>query len=125
MAFDRLREAYGRRPFRVAESRPARSRVGRGDDRLPRLRRHRIGADRSGVKLPPQRRRHDRREACCQDGNGRNRVAGDPIAAVPVLAACLATIVAPSLGRKFYAGSVGAYAVTPQAWKAIVVSADA
>ncbi len=52
-------------------------------------------------------------------------IAGDPIAAVPVLAACLATIVAPSLGRKFYAGSVGAYAVTPQAWKAIVASADA
>ena len=51
-------------------------------------------------------------------------IAGDPIAAVPVLAAFLATIVHPSLGRKFYAGSVGAYAVTPQAWKSIVASAD-
>ncbi len=52
-------------------------------------------------------------------------IAGDPLAAVPVLAACLATLVAPALGRKFYAGSVGAYAVTPQAWKAIVAAADA
>jgi glutathione synthase/RimK-type ligase-like ATP-grasp enzyme len=52
-------------------------------------------------------------------------IAGDPIAALPVLAAFLATIAAPSLGRAFYAGSVGAYAVTPEAWKAIVASADA
>lgn len=50
-------------------------------------------------------------------------IAGDPIAAVPVLAALLATIVAPSLGRRFYSGSIGAYAVTPQAWEAIVDSA--
>ena len=51
-------------------------------------------------------------------------IAGDPIAAVPVLAACLATLVAPSLWRMFYGGAVGAYAVTPEAWKAIVASAD-
>ncbi|MGO9422106.1 hypothetical protein [Roseiarcus sp.] len=50
-------------------------------------------------------------------------IAGDPLAAVPVLAACLATIVHPSLWRKFYGGAVGAYAVTPQAWTAIVDSA--
>jgi hypothetical protein len=44
---------------------------------------------------------------------------------IPVLAAFLATIAAPSFGRMFYAGSVGAHAMTPEAWKAIVASADA
>jgi len=50
-------------------------------------------------------------------------IAGDPIAAVPVAAAFLATTVNPSLWRKFHGRAVGAYAVTPQAWKEIVASA--
>ena len=50
-------------------------------------------------------------------------IAGDPIAVVPVAAAFLATTVKPSLWRKFHGGAVGAYAVTPQAWKEIVASA--
>jgi glutathione synthase/RimK-type ligase-like ATP-grasp enzyme len=49
-------------------------------------------------------------------------VAGDPIAAIPVLAALAATIANPSLWRKFQGGAVGAYAVTPQAWEEIVAS---
>jgi len=50
-------------------------------------------------------------------------IAGDVIAAVPVLAAFAATAVHPSLWRKFHRGAVGTYAVTPQAWKDIVMSA--
>ena len=49
-------------------------------------------------------------------------ISGDPIAAVPVLAAFVATIVHPPLWRKFHGGAVGTYAVTPQAWKEIVAS---
>jgi glutathione synthase/RimK-type ligase-like ATP-grasp enzyme len=63
------------------------------------------------------------RGACLGSQEELTPIAGDPIAAVPVVAACLATIVAPSLWRMFYGGSVGAYSVTPQAWKAIVASA--
>jgi hypothetical protein len=50
--------------------------------------------------------------------------AGDPLAAVPVLAALAATLVSPSLWRLFHRGAVGAYALTPQAWEAIVASAQ-
>ncbi len=50
-------------------------------------------------------------------------IAGDPIAAVPILAALVATSTNPSLWRKFHGEAVGTYAVTPQAWKEIVASA--
>jgi predicted ATP-grasp superfamily ATP-dependent carboligase len=51
-------------------------------------------------------------------------VAGDPVAAVPVLAALVASLVHPPLWRKFHTGAVGPYAVTPQAWDDILAAAD-
>jgi ATP-grasp domain len=45
---------------------------------------------------------------------------GDPLAAVPVAVALAATLVHPPLWRKFHAGAVGPYAVTPEAWQRIV-----
>jgi ATP-grasp domain len=50
-------------------------------------------------------------------------VAGDPIAAVPVVAALVASLIHPSLWRKFHAGAVGPYAVTPEAWNEILAAA--
>jgi glutathione synthase/RimK-type ligase-like ATP-grasp enzyme len=51
-------------------------------------------------------------------------VAGDPIAAVPVVTALVASLIHPPLWRKFHAGAVGPYAVTPEAWDEIRVAAD-
>ena len=51
-------------------------------------------------------------------------VAGDPIAAVPVVAALVASLIHPPLWRKFHAGAVGPYAVTPEAWDEILAAAD-
>ena len=51
-------------------------------------------------------------------------VAGDPVAAVPVVAALVASLIHPSLWRKFHAGAVGPYAVTPKAWNEILAAAD-
>jgi len=44
----------------------------------------------------------------------------DPIAAVPVVAAGLTTLVRPEAWRHFTSGSVGAYALTPEAWRELV-----
>jgi len=51
-------------------------------------------------------------------------VVGDPIAAVPVVAALVASLIHPPLWRKFHAGAVGPYAVTPEAWKEILAAAE-
>jgi hypothetical protein len=51
-------------------------------------------------------------------------VAGDPIAAVPVVAALVASLIRPPLWRKFHAGAVGPYAVTPEASDEIVAAAE-
>ena len=51
-------------------------------------------------------------------------VAGDPVAAVPVVAALVASLIHPPLWRKFHAGAVGPYAVTPEAWDEILAAAD-
>lgn len=51
-------------------------------------------------------------------------VAGDPVAAVPVVAALVASLIHPPLWRKFYAGAVGPYAVTPEAWDEILAAAE-
>ncbi|BAM92535.1 hypothetical protein S58_65680 [Bradyrhizobium oligotrophicum S58] len=50
-------------------------------------------------------------------------IAGDPRAAIPVLVALGATLISPSLWRKFHAGAVGPYAVTPEAWAEILAAA--
>ena len=44
---------------------------------------------------------------------------GDPVAAVPVAAAALATLVSPSAHRFFTGGAVESYALTPEAWERI------
>ena len=49
---------------------------------------------------------------------------GDPLAALPVIAAVVATLAKPSLWRRFHSGAVGPYALTPDAWDAIVAAAD-
>jgi hypothetical protein len=46
-------------------------------------------------------------------------VRGDPVGAVPVLAAALATMAHPGAWRLFTDGAVSAYALTPSAWKQI------
>jgi len=51
-------------------------------------------------------------------------VGGDPIAMVPVVAALFASLVHPPLWRKFHAGAVGPYAVTPEAWDNILAAAE-
>lgn len=51
-------------------------------------------------------------------------VAGDPVAAVPVIAALAASLIHPPLWRKFHAGAVGPYAVTPEAWGEILAAAE-
>jgi predicted ATP-grasp superfamily ATP-dependent carboligase len=51
-------------------------------------------------------------------------IAGDPVAAAPVVAALLASLISPSLWRKFHAGAVGPYAVTPAAWREILAAAE-
>lgn len=48
---------------------------------------------------------------------------GDPIAAVPVLAALAVTLLWPSGWKLFHAGAVGPYALTPTAWDAILARA--
>jgi predicted ATP-grasp superfamily ATP-dependent carboligase len=45
---------------------------------------------------------------------------GDPLAAIPVAAAALATLAHPASWRLFTDGAVSAYALTPTAWKQIV-----
>ncbi|MGC2774509.1 MAG: ATP-grasp domain-containing protein [Bradyrhizobium sp.] len=50
-------------------------------------------------------------------------IAGDPLAALPVIAALAASLISPSLWRKFHAGAVGPYAVTPEAWAEIQAAA--
>lgn len=50
-------------------------------------------------------------------------VAGDPVAAVPVVAALVASLIHPPLWRKFHTGAVGPYAVTPVAWNEILAAA--
>ena len=51
-------------------------------------------------------------------------IAGDPVAATPVISALVATLIRPSLWRKFHAGAVGPYAVTPEAWNEILAVAE-
>jgi predicted ATP-grasp superfamily ATP-dependent carboligase len=49
-------------------------------------------------------------------------VAGDPLAAFPVVVALLATLIKPSLWRLFYAGATGPYSLTPEAWRKIIAA---
>jgi ATP-grasp domain len=51
-------------------------------------------------------------------------IAGDPVAALPVVAALVASLLHPPLWRKFHAGAVGPYAVTPKAWNEILAAAE-
>jgi hypothetical protein len=41
---------------------------------------------------------------------------GDPLAAVPVTVAALATLIRPAMWRHFAGGAVGAYSLTPDGW---------
>jgi predicted ATP-grasp superfamily ATP-dependent carboligase len=50
-------------------------------------------------------------------------IAGDPLAAVPVLAAAAAMLVSPRAASLFTEGAVAAYALTPPAWAQILASA--
>jgi glutathione synthase/RimK-type ligase-like ATP-grasp enzyme len=50
-------------------------------------------------------------------------VTGDPVAAVPIVVALVASLIHPPLWRKFHAGAVGPYAVTPEAWHEILADA--
>jgi hypothetical protein len=51
-------------------------------------------------------------------------LAGDPIAALPVVAALATTLVRPRLWRMFHTGAVGPYAVTAEAWNMIMADAE-
>ena len=48
---------------------------------------------------------------------------GDPLTALPVLTVLVATLLHPPLWRKFHAGAVGPYALTPNAWRQILAEA--
>jgi len=50
-------------------------------------------------------------------------IAGDPMAAIPVVAAAAAVLARPSLWRFFERNAVGPYALTPEAWEQIVAAA--
>jgi glutathione synthase/RimK-type ligase-like ATP-grasp enzyme len=50
-------------------------------------------------------------------------IAGDPWAAIPVVAAAAATMARPSLWRFFERSAVGPYALTPEAWEQIIAAA--
>jgi hypothetical protein len=49
-------------------------------------------------------------------------VAGDPLAAFPLVVAVLATLIKPSMCRLFHAGATGPYALTPDAWRRIIAA---
>ena len=51
-------------------------------------------------------------------------VSGDLLAAVPVVAATVATVFSPSLWRTFHAGAVGPYALTSEGWNSILSMAE-
>jgi glutathione synthase/RimK-type ligase-like ATP-grasp enzyme len=51
-------------------------------------------------------------------------VGGDPVAAIPVVVATLATLIEPSLWRRFYTGATGPYALTPEAWRKIIAASE-
>lgn len=51
-------------------------------------------------------------------------VGGDPIAALPVIVAIVATLIDPSLWRRFHAGATGSYSLTPEAWHQIVAVSE-
>jgi len=50
---------------------------------------------------------------------------GDPLAAVPVAAALLVTLISPKLWKAFHTGAVSSYSLTPVAWDRILMSACA
>ena len=50
---------------------------------------------------------------------------GDPLAALPLLAAAAATLAWPPAAKLFERGAVGAYALTPEGWAKIVEAASA
>lgn len=51
-------------------------------------------------------------------------LAGDPRAAIPVVIALALALVHPRLWRHFHQSAAGTYAMTPQAWQAIIAEAD-
>jgi biotin carboxylase len=51
-------------------------------------------------------------------------ISGDPIAALPVIAAAAVTLARPGLWWRFHSGAVGPYALTPEAWDEIVAATD-
>ena len=63
------------------------------------------------------------RGAYARSGEELTPIAGDPLAAIPVAVALAATLIHSPLWRKFHAGAVGPYALTPEAWKEIRAAA--
>jgi predicted ATP-grasp superfamily ATP-dependent carboligase len=51
-------------------------------------------------------------------------VGADLVSAIPVVVATLATLIEPSLWRRFYAGATGPYSLTPEAWQKIVAAGE-
>lgn len=49
---------------------------------------------------------------------------GDWRAAVPVLAASIACLASPRLGRTFTSGAVSGYALTPQGWGELLATGE-
>ena len=62
--------------------------------------------------------------ATTKSPDGVTAIPDAPVAAVPVVAALVASLIHPALWRKFHAGAVGPYAVTPEAWDEILAAAD-
>jgi predicted ATP-grasp superfamily ATP-dependent carboligase len=51
-------------------------------------------------------------------------VGADLVSAIPVVVATLATLIEPSLWRRFYAGATGPYSLTPEAWHKIIAAGE-
>jgi hypothetical protein len=64
-------------------------------------------------------RRRVIRELAASGADELTPIAGDPRAAIPVLAATAATLITPAAARFFTEGAVASYALTPTAWERI------
>jgi len=49
---------------------------------------------------------------------------GDPIGAIPVIAAAVSTLAWPPLWQSFHSGAVGSYALAPETWREIVSASE-
>ncbi len=87
--------------------------------RSGRRRRRRPGG---GLRPEPQRTLPAQHRGA--DPGALARAGADPAAAIPAVAAALATLVRPALWRRFVAGAASAYSLTPAAWQTLLAQEE-